>query len=123
MEASRHNNGKIRLSLVPPSLALYVGAVMTYGALKYDDHNWRKGFAWSSIIDSLERHLLAFKAGETHDEESGLPHLAHLACNAAFLIEHYDQDLGKNDIYTLEPGGRDPLQWKTPPVRPVALRV
>lgn len=37
--------------------------------------------------DALFRHLLAYLGGETEDAESGLPHLWHLACNAAFLIE------------------------------------
>ena len=36
---------------------------------------------------SLYRHWLAYLRGEKYDLESGLPHLWHLACNAAFLIE------------------------------------
>jgi len=112
--ALRYNVGKIRLSLVPPSLHRYVGAVMTYGALKYADHNWRKGFPWSSLIDSLERHILSFKSGEDLDSESGLPHIAHIACNAAFLVEHYDQKLGKDDRYVLK-AEQQPLVWNEPP--------
>ena len=37
--------------------------------------------------DALYRHWLAYLRGEKYDLESGLPHLWHLACNAAFLIE------------------------------------
>lgn len=99
--ALRYNSGKIRMSLVPPSLNTYVGSVLTYGAVKYDAHNWRKGFPWSSILDSLKRHLTAFESGEDFDEESGLPHLAHIGCNVAFLIEHFDQELGVDDRYKL----------------------
>jgi hypothetical protein len=96
-EALRYNSGKIRLSLVPSSLAWYTGAVLTYGAIKYADHNWRKGFAWSDLIDSLERHLEDFKSGIDFDAESGLPQLAHISTNVAFLIEHFDKGLGIDD--------------------------
>jgi hypothetical protein len=116
LQALRYNSGKIRLSLVPPSLVRYVGAVLTYGAEKYDAHNWRKGFNWSSIMDSLERHYVAIKSGEDFDEESGLPHIAHLDCNAAFLTEHFDQMLGVDDRYRLKPGRV--LQWNRPPAPP-----
>ncbi|OLR66879.1 hypothetical protein BIV19_04335 [Intestinimonas butyriciproducens] len=37
--------------------------------------------------DALYRHWLYYLKGERYDQESGLPHLWHLACNAAFLIE------------------------------------
>jgi hypothetical protein len=113
-KALRFNAGKIMMSLVPASLARYVGAVMTYGAKKYAPHNWRKGFPWSSIVDSLERHLAAWKDGEDDDPESGLPHLAHIACNVAFLIEHYDAGLGVDDrVKALV--ARQPLLWNEPP--------
>lgn len=38
------------------------------------------------------RHWLAYLKGEKYDQESGLPHLWHLACNAAFLIEMEETD-------------------------------
>ena len=39
-------------------------------------------------VDAMFRHLLAFVADpDGRDEESGLPHLWHLECNAAFLSE------------------------------------
>lgn len=37
--------------------------------------------------DALYRHWLAYLGGEERDEESGLPHLWHLATNVAFLID------------------------------------
>ena len=38
-------------------------------------------------IDAMYRHLLAYLNGEKLDSESKIPHLWHLACNVAFLIE------------------------------------
>jgi uncharacterized HAD superfamily protein len=52
-------------------------------------NNWRLGMAWTTVIDSLERHLLAFKNGEDFDEESGKYHIDHLLTNAAFLKTYY----------------------------------
>jgi Domain of unknown function (DUF5664) len=95
--ALRFNSGKHQLSLVPPSLSYYTAAALSYGAVKYSPHNWRKGFNYTSIIDSLERHLLALKSGEDYDAESGLHNLALIAANTAFLIEHVEQGYGTDD--------------------------
>lgn len=118
-EALRYNTGKFRMSLVPSSLTLYTAAGMTYGEQKYAAHNWRKGFNWSSILDSLQRHIDAFKEGENIDDESGLPHLCLIACNVGFLTEHFHRGLGKDDRYK-HPEGQDQwvLAFKTPPKPP-----
>lgn len=64
--------------------------VLTFGAEKYDDDNWRKGFKWRSIIDSMLRHYYAVKNDEHIDPESNLPHIGHILCNLGFLYEfHY----------------------------------
>ncbi len=34
---------------------------------------------------ALMRHFEAYRAGQYIDEESGMPHIAHVACNAMFL--------------------------------------
>ena len=58
-----------------------------YGNEKYHDpENWRQ-VEPQRYQDALYRHWLAYLKGEKCDLESGLPHLWHLACNAAFLIE------------------------------------
>ena len=45
------------------------------------------------LRDALYRHWLNYLDDPKGvDEESGLPHLWHLACNAAFLIE-MEEDL------------------------------
>ncbi len=83
--------GKPRPSLIPPGPLLDIAAVMAFGAKKYDDHNWLKGFPHSRIKDALDRHLLLHWSGEELDEESGLPHLAHAGCCLLMLAE-YNRD-------------------------------
>lgn len=114
--ALRFNDTKPMMSLVPGSLNRYTAMVLTYGAKKYEPNNWRKGFKWTSILDSLERHLTSFKDGEDYDDESGLPHVAHIACNVAFLIEHFDKSLGEDDRWPAGVG--KVLSFNEPPTQP-----
>lgn len=86
-QTAKADGGKLRPTLVPTGLVLAVAAVRGYGSIKYGDpDNWKR-VEPQRYRDALYRHWLAYLSGETHDEESGLPHLWHLATNAAFLIE------------------------------------
>jgi hypothetical protein len=84
----RFNSGKLRFDLRPTYADQEYVKVLTQGAKKYGDHNWRNGMPWTTVIASLERHIHAFKCGQDTDEESGLSHMAHVMCNAAFLLEY-----------------------------------
>ena len=87
LQEAKADQGKVRPTLVPTSLVLAVAAIREYGCKKYHDpDNWRR-VEPQRYRDALYRHLLAYFAGEETDEESGLPHLWHAACNIAFLIE------------------------------------
>lgn len=87
-QSAKADAGKIMPTLVPPALIEAVAAVRGYGCNKYGDpDNWRR-VEPQRYRDALYRHWLAYlKNPEACDPESGLPHLWHLATNAAFLIE------------------------------------
>ena len=86
-QQAKADAGKPRPTLVPVSLIEAVTAVRMYGNEKYHDpENWRQ-VEPQRYQDALYRHWLSYLKGEKCDPESGLPHLWHLACNAAFLIE------------------------------------
>lgn len=87
-QTAKHDQGKPRLSLVPPSLIEAVGRVRTYGTEKYGSpDNWKTVEPWR-YKDALMRHLCEYlRDPNSVDEESGLPHLEHIACNVAFLLE------------------------------------
>lgn len=78
---------KPRPSLVPPALVRGVDAIREYGCTKYHDpENWRK-VEPQRYWDALLRHTLAaWEDWTAVDDESGMPHLWHIACNAAFLM-------------------------------------
>lgn len=89
---AKADRGKMRPTLVPVSLIRAVTAIREYGCKKYHDpNNWLQ-VEPQRYRDALYRHWLAYLSGETTDAESGLPHLWHLACNAAFLIEMEGDD-------------------------------
>ena len=85
---AKHDQGKPCPTLVPVSLIRAVTSVREYGTGKYHDpENWRT-VEPQRYRDALYRHWLAYlEDPQGVDEESGLPHLWHLACNASFLIE------------------------------------
>lgn len=86
-QQAKQDQNKIRPSLVPPALIEAVALVRAYGNLKYgDSENWRT-VEPARYFDAMLRHSLSLQKGEALDEESGLPHLAHLATNVAFLLE------------------------------------
>lgn len=90
----KHDGGKARLDLVPPELIEAVGVVMTHGAEKYGEASYRK-VEPKRYRAALMRHICKWlKNPYGKDEDSGLPHLWHIACNVAFLLE---LDIGKGD--------------------------
>lgn len=86
-QSAKADKGKLELSLVNPELVKAVAEVRMYGTKKYgDSENWRK-VEPKRYVDALYRHLLAYIEGNEVDEESGLSHLAHMACNLSFLLD------------------------------------
>ena len=85
--AIKFDQDKLPLNLLSTEAMNQTAAVLKFGAQKYAEHNWRKGFSWSRPLAAAMRHITAFNAGEDKDPESGLSHLAHAACCIMFLLE------------------------------------
>lgn len=85
----RDNSTKAPITMVLEATRAIEGIarVLAFGAKKYGRRNWMKGLKYTEIMDSSDRHQLAMLRGEDTDEESGLPHADHFACNALFLSE------------------------------------
>lgn len=81
----KHDDGKSRIDLIDSEFLEGLGNVLKFGANKYAAHNWRGGIAYSRLIGAAYRHLGAINRGEDIDEESGYPHVYHLACCVMFL--------------------------------------
>lgn len=87
----KYDGEKLRYDLVPVSFVRAVATILTHGAKKYDDNNWRHGMRWGRVYAAMMRHIEDWRAGEDIDPESGHHHLWHAACNLAFLIEYTQQ--------------------------------
>ena len=85
---AKHDEGKLRISLVPTQIIRDIAEVREYGNKKYGDpDNW-KTVEIERYVDALLRHTLAFLDDpDSLDEESGIPHYKHMACNMAFICD------------------------------------
>jgi hypothetical protein len=83
----KYDQGKLRYDLLPPQEIEQIVEVLTMGAAKYSDNSWQDV---ENGIDryyaAAMRHLQSWRQGEVTDNESGLPHLAHVATNIVFLM-------------------------------------
>ena len=83
-EGKKFDGDKLRWDLVPQHELDDLVAVLTYGAKKYGDENWRNVKARRYYAAAM-RHISAWRRGQWQDEESGLPHLAHAMCSIMFI--------------------------------------
>jgi hypothetical protein len=84
-------------SLIPPVPLAAVARVYGFGASKYDDNNWAKGYPWSWSLDAMQRHIELFRMGQSTDSESGIHHLAHAAFHLFSLMEFERNEIGNDD--------------------------
>lgn len=72
-----------------------VAATYAEGARKYSDHNWRKGFPFSSLLNHLVRHLINIELGEKTDEDE----LGHAFWGVLALMEQEETHPELDDRY------------------------
>jgi hypothetical protein len=84
--AKKTDSGKRRFSLLPVQPLLDAIDVLEFGAKRYGDYNWQKGFEWTAMYNAALRHLTAWFEGEDNAEDSNLNHLAHAMVNLMFLL-------------------------------------
>ena len=88
MTGRKFDKGKARWDLLPWNEVGQIVQVLTYGAQKYDDDNWKhvRPF-FRRYFSAMMRHIFdRFIKNERLDPGSGLPHLAHAGCCLLFLM-------------------------------------
>lgn len=89
---------KTPLGLIPPHAMEQTALVHQLGATKYGAFNWRdSGICASTYVNAILRHLNAWRDGETLDPESGISHLAHIACSCNILLDADHCDMLHDD--------------------------
>lgn len=88
-QSVKADRGKPSLTKVPRQIVWDIANVRDYGFAKYGEQADR----WDVVEieryqNAAYRHWLAYLDDpDGVDAESGLPHIAHVACNIAFLCE------------------------------------
>ena len=83
----KHDQSKPRWDLLPIRETEEVVHVLTFGAVKYADDNWKKvDNSRNRYFAALMRHITAWWSGETFDPETKRHHLAHAVCCCMFLM-------------------------------------
>lgn len=77
------NEGKSRPDLISPYFTERLGFRLAEGAKKYAERNWEKGIPDAAFLESLERHLVAYKMGKTDED-----HAAAIAFNIMGIIHN-----------------------------------
>lgn len=83
----KFSSGKDRWDLLPLDAVRWIVKVLAFGARRYAPGNWRNvENGRDEYYAALMRHLEAWERGELIDPDSKLPHMAHVGCNALFLL-------------------------------------
>jgi hypothetical protein len=78
------NKGKSRPDLISPYFTNRLGFRLAYGIEKgYGENNWKRGIPNEAFLESLERHLVAYKMGKTDED-----HAAAIAFNIMGIIHN-----------------------------------
>lgn len=83
----KFDQGKSTWHLMPWGPLHSVLAALEMGVEKYGAFNWQKvDHGYTRYSNAAMRHMISHMEGEYLDQESGLPHLAHAACNCLFAM-------------------------------------
>jgi Domain of unknown function (DUF5664) len=96
-EARKHDAGKPRFDLLPPTALEELALAYAIGADKYGDRNWEQGLRWGRVFSAMLRHAFAWWRGEQRNREDGQHHLASVAWCALALVEYELREAGQDD--------------------------
>lgn len=95
---------KAPLSYLPPAALVPVAQVLRNGAEKYGRANWRQHSLLRTVyLEAAVRHIFADLDGQSIDEESGLPHIAHAVAGLLIMLDA--EAIGKCQDDRPTPGG------------------
>ena len=86
-EGVKHDCKKLRWDLLPIYPIEKVVRVLTHGAKKYSDDNWKVvPNPIQRYYAAALRHITRWRRGYHKDKGSGQPHLAHAVCCLIFIM-------------------------------------
>ena len=87
-QGRKYDGGKLRYDLIPVLALEETARVVTKGAEKYDDENWKLvPEGRRRYLAAAMRHIQQWRKGEIYDEEMGTHHIANAISNLMFILE------------------------------------
>ena len=87
-QGRKFDGGKLRYDLIPVLALEETAKVVTKGAEKYDDENWKLvPEGRRRYLAAAMRHIQQWRKGEIYDEEMGTHHIANAISNLMFILE------------------------------------
>ena len=103
---------KTPLALIPPYAMEQTAWVHKLGAEKYGPYNWREtGVCATTYVAAIMRHLNAWRDGEDLDPESGISHIAHVACSCNILLDAQRCNTLQDDRFRKPDGDSRPVWY------------
>lgn len=100
--AMKFDSDKPRYDLIDSEAIDELAKVLTFGAKKYEAHNWRRGINITRLCAALLRHIFSFLRGESNDPETGLSHVAHAMCCCMFILWTMKHKPDMDDRYRVD---------------------
>lgn len=89
-KASKNDQEKIDLSLIPYIAQIEEAKALMIGAKKYNRYNYTKGHEASQLVSAAQRHLLAWFSGEEYDPLDGQHHLGSVKACCSMLLHQME---------------------------------
>lgn len=102
LSATKHDQGKEPLSMLPPAGLLGAARVMAFGAKKYGKFNFMGGFEYLRLTSAAMRHIIAFNWGQNNDVETNESHLSHAICCLLMLAQTIEVGTATDDRFKPE---------------------
>ncbi len=96
----KHDQGKLRMDLLPPEAIFAIASVMTHGAVEYGENTWQNVES-TRYEAAIKRHLLKrdLSGWRSADPKSGYPHSWHALCSLAFVVaQEIRSGIGQDQI-------------------------
>ncbi len=100
--ASKNDNEKADLSLIPAVALEAAARAFMVGEKKYNRYNFYKGHKASQLVAALMRHTTAWMEGEERDPVDGQLHLGSVIACAAMILQQQKLGTLKDNRYKPE---------------------
>lgn len=97
MAFNKTTERKLKWHLLPLHLLKPVVKILEGGADEYGYGNWKEGNI-EHYVDAMQRHFVEYQSGKLKDNRSKLSHMAHIICNAIFIL-YFEKNAKKRSEY------------------------